>query len=139
MPSAFSSPKNIKRGLVRVSKRGPASVVPNNSPLRGASSLQDGSALMMFEDDMLSASLALTAAAAPLQLPRVLLSADGMFDDADAELTMLLQGEGCDEWQEMCSGRRNPTALQLRGSELELAVMHAGRPEDAVYVQPKRS
>ncbi len=88
---------------------------------------------------MLCASLALTAAAAPLQLPRVLLSADGMFDDADAELTSLLQGDGGEEWQEMWSGRRNPAALQLQLRDSELAVMHAGRPEDAVYVQPRRS
>jgi hypothetical protein len=44
LPSAFSSPKHLKRGVARLLKRSPGvgAGAPHNSPLRGAA-LQDGS------------------------------------------------------------------------------------------------
>jgi hypothetical protein len=140
LPSAFSSPKNLKRGLTRAGKSCPGAYVPHNSPLRGAPSPQDGSALMVIENDMLSARMALASVAAPLQPPRVLQNADDMYCDADAELCLLLQ---CEEqqhhWQhDTCSGRTNPVALQFATSSHELVVMHALRPEDAMLVPARR-
>jgi hypothetical protein len=95
---------------------------------------------MIIEDDMLSASMALTAAAAPLQLPRVLLSCDDMVDDADEELAALLKGEADDDFGDefMCSGRADPIALQFMSSAHELVLMHARAPEDAIHVHARR-
>lgn len=138
-PSAFSSPKLLKRGLARNIKRSPCSGVPTNSPQRAASFLQDGSALMIIEDDILSASMALTGVAPHLRLPRVVCDSDGMFGDADAELASLMLPDHDDAWvveEGMCAGRQNPNAQQLRDNEL--ARFYAQRPHDAIYVQAKR-
>jgi hypothetical protein len=138
-PSAFSSPKNIKRGLARNIKRSPCSGVPTNSPQRAASSLQDGSALMIIEHDILSAGMALTGVAPHLRLPRVVCDADGMFGDADAELASLMLPDQDDVWEVeegMCAGRQNPNAQQLRDNDL--ARFYAQKPQDAIYVQAKR-
>ncbi len=147
-PSAFSSPKNLKRGLARNIKRSPCSGVPTNSPQRAISLLEDGTALMIIEDDILSASMALTGVAPHLRLPRVVCDADGMFGDADAELASLMLPDHDDAWdveegmctgrqeEGMCTGRQNPNAQQLRDNEL--ARFYAQKPQDAIYVQAKR-
>jgi hypothetical protein len=95
---------------------------------------------MTIEEDMLSASMALTAVAGPCLLPRALICADGMFADADAELAALLRGEaGDDHWEDdMCSGRANPAALHIMSSAHDLVLMHARRPEGAVHVPAQR-
>jgi hypothetical protein len=131
-PSAFSTPKNLKRGLARLCNRSPASGAPHNSPQRGASLLQDGSALMMMEADMVSAGMALTCLAPHLLLPRVVHDAEGMCGDSDEELACLLGQESAEDWQG--DGRHNPIALQLQANEL--LRMHAQRPPHAVPVQP---
>jgi hypothetical protein len=95
---------------------------------------------MMIEEDMLSASLALSGVTQHVRLPRVVQDMDGMFGEADAELALLVEEECSGAWQDeqsMSSGRHNPVALQLRG--LELARMHAQPPQDAIYVQARRS
>jgi hypothetical protein len=134
--SAFSSPKNLKRGNSRFLKRSPGSGVPQNSPLRG---LLPQHCSGNIEEDILSASLALTGVAAHLQLPRVMREVEDFFGDQDAELTSLLKRDEC-MWQEdvdafQCSGRSNPIAPQLQLREFQLPRMHAQRPQDAVFVQ----
>ncbi len=147
--SAFSSPKILKRPSACIKKRSPACGAPHNSPLRGCA-LQDGSALMVVEDDVLCAGLALTGVAQHLRLPRVLHDMeqhlrlprvlhdmDGMFGQADAELASFMQGDfGMDDGG--MGGRCDPVALQLQLLDDDLPRMHSGRPQDAIYVQAKR-
>jgi hypothetical protein len=137
--SAFSSPKILKRSTACILKRSPACGAPHNSPLRGCA-LLDGSALMVVEDDVLCAGLALSGVAHHMRLPRVLRDTDGMFGEADAELASFMQGDfGCAGMEEeVTGGRGNPVALQLQLRDDDLPRMHAGTPQDAIYVQAKR-
>ena len=138
-PSAFSTPKNLKRGLARFCKRSPTSGAPQNSPQRGASLLQDGSALMMMEGDIMSAGMALTGLSPHLRLPRVVHDAEGMCGESDEELACWLGQESGEDWEG--HGRHNPIALQLHANQHnhtpnELVRMHSQRPQHALPVQP---
>ena len=140
LPSAFSSPKHLKRGVARLLKRSPGvgGGAPHNSPLRGAA-LQDGSALMIVEEDILSASMALTGVGAIQRLPKVVYDMSSMCGEADGELAVLLEEGECDDGEDgnsMCSGRANPVLQQLRATDVQR--FHAQRPSDALYVQAKR-